>query len=137
MFSSRCKNAITVLIYLSERNSENYISLKEINDFSEVSIKYLEQIMPKLIKAKYVEAKLGKSGGYRLKTEPDKIIIWDLLNLYEEDVYPVSELENNEKYKLGKTLKMREEFYNIEKAYFYSLTIKDLIEQDYILDYVI
>ena len=137
MFSSRCKNAITVLIYLSERNSENYISLKEINDFSEVSIKYLEQIMPKLIKAKYVEAKLGKTGGYRLKTEPDKIIIWDLLNLYEEDVYPVSELENNEKYKLGKTLKMREEFYNIEKAYFYSLTIKDLIEQDYILDYVI
>ena len=137
MFSSRSKNAITVLVYLSEQDLEQYISLKEISGVNGISIKYLEQIMPKLIKANYVEAKMGKFGGYRLKTKPEKISVWDILNLYEEDVFPVSELKNNEEQKLGKSLKMWEEFFIKEKEYFTSFTIKDLSNEDYILDFVI
>lgn len=137
MFSSRSKNAIIVLIYLSERDSKEYISLKEISEYSSISVKYLEQIMPKLIKANYVEAKLGKLGGYRIKSHPEDILIWDILNLFEEEVYPVKELNNGDKNKLGKSLNMWEEFYEKEKEFFSNKTIKDLLNYDYNFDYII
>ena len=138
MISSRSKNALKVLIYLSEKNKEEYISLKEISDFNNISLKYLEQIMPKLTKAKFVDAKLGKSGGYRLLKNASDIKVWDIFFLYDEDVYVVNELkENDSKVNLGKTMKMWEEFFKKEKEYFSNISIKDLSEEEYVLDFVI
>jgi len=138
MISSRSKNALKVLIYLFEKKNEEFISLKEISDFNDISLKYLEQIMPKLTKAKLVDAKLGKSGGYRLLKDGLDIKVWDIFLLYDEDIYLVSELKNeNEKQNLGKTMKMWEEFFQKEKEYFSNISISDLSEEEYVLDFVI
>lgn len=138
MISSKAKNAIKVLVYLTEKRSSDFISLKDISDNNDISLKYLEQIMPKLTKAKYVGAKLGKSGGYRLNKDPQDIKIWDLLLLYEEDIYIVSELKNeNENSSYNKTLKMWKDFYLKEKEYFSNISISDLSQNEYVLDFVI
>ena len=53
-----------VLIDLAEHNSENYTPMKEIAARQGLSQKYLEQIMPVLIKNKIVDGMSGKGAGF-------------------------------------------------------------------------
>ena len=136
MFSSKSKNALKVLIYLAE-NPSRRIPLKEIADREDISLKYLEQIMPPLLDNRYLDAKQGKAGGYVLKKDAKDINVWEILNIYEKDIYPVEELNNGNVASLGKTLDMWKKYFEMEKDYFLKISIADLAKQEYVLDYVI
>ncbi len=137
MFSSRSKNAIKVLLYLYENQNKGLVPLKNIALDEDLSLKYLEHLMPVLIDNDYVSVKRGKDGGYQLKKDGEQINIWDILNLFEVDLYPVSELSHHQEDKLGKTLEMWQNFYQLEKDYFVKITLKEISEKEYVLDFVI
>ena len=124
------------MIYLAEHPFDR-VPLKEIATNQDLSLKYLEQIMPQLLDNRYVEAKQGKAGGYLLKKDPKNINVWEILNIYEKDIYPVEELSNGDVSSLGKTLEMWKKYYELEKDYFLNISIADLAKQEYVLDYVI
>ena len=136
MFSSKSKNALKILIYLAE-HPFNRVPLKEIADNQDLSLKYLEQIMPMLLDNHYVEAKQGKAGGYLLRKDPKDINVWEILNIYEKDIYPVEELASGDISSLGKTMEMWKKYFELEKDYFLKISIADLVKQEYVLDYVI
>ena len=63
MISTRGRYAIRVMIDLAEHKS-GYIPLREIAERQEISLKYIEKIMPLLAKGALIEGIHGKGGGY-------------------------------------------------------------------------
>ena len=93
MVSTRGRYALRVLIDLAEHNNGAYIPMKDVAARQEISLKYLERILPTLTKAKLIEGVHGKGGGYKLTRAPEKYTVGEVLRLTEGDLAPVSCLE--------------------------------------------
>lgn len=87
--STRGRYALRVMIDLAINGKENYISLKDIANRQEISMKYLEQIVSILNKAGLVDTLRGNNGGYKLNRKPSEYIVGDILRVAEGDLTPV------------------------------------------------
>ena len=141
MISTRGRYALRVLIDLAEHNDGNYIPMKDVAERQELSIKYLERILPVLTKNKLITGLHGKGGGYRLSRAPDEYTVGEILRLTEGNLAPVSCLENDappcERASECRTLAMWTKFYAMTNEYFDSITIADLMRGENVNDYVI
>lgn len=131
MISTRGRYAIRVLIDLAEHSNDDYIPMKKIAERQELSLKYIERIMPLLVKDNLVEGVSGKGGGYKLNHPAEEYSIGHILRLAEGDLAPVACLgcdakECNRKAEC-KTLPMWQKYYNMTTEFFDSITIADLI----------
>lgn len=131
LISTRGRYALRVLLDLAENQDKGYIAMKKVAERQELSLKYIERIMPVLSKNHYVEGVQGKGGGYRLVKNPKEYRIGDILRLTEGTLAPVACLECNSKTcqreKICKTLPMWREFYQIINDYFDNITLADLM----------
>ena len=66
MISTRGRYALRVMIDLAEHRDDGYIPMKDVVSRQDISKKYMEQIMPSLVKSGFVEGVHGKGGGYKL-----------------------------------------------------------------------
>lgn len=141
MISTRGRYAIRVLIDLAEHRGEVFTPMKEVAKRQEISLKYLEKIMPLLSKAGLVEGQHGKGGGYRLTREPESYRIGDILRLTEVDLAPVACLSapvnTCQRAAYCRTLPMWQKYYEMTLDYFDSITIRDLMQIESGGDYVI
>ena len=141
MISTRGRYAIRVLIDLAEHRGEAFTPMKEVARRQEISLKYLEKIMPLLSKANMVEGQHGKGGGYRLTMEPENYRIGDILRLTEVDLAPVACLSAPSnacpRAPYCRTLPMWQKYYEMTLDYFDNITIRDLMQQELGGDYVI
>jgi Rrf2 family protein len=87
--STRGRYALRVMIDLAINGKENYISLKDIANRQEISMKYLEQIVSILNKAGLVDTLRGNNGGYKLNRKPSEYRVGDILRVAEGDLTPV------------------------------------------------
>jgi Rrf2 family protein len=94
MISTRGRYALRVMIDLAEHSNGGYIPMKDVAARQEISLKYLERILPVLAKNGLVEGIQGKGGGYRLTREPSAYPVGEILRLTEGDLAPVACLEN-------------------------------------------
>ena len=80
-----------------------------------------------------VDSLHGIGGGYRLTKEPSEVTLWDILILAEEDLAPVSCLQENaavcERAAACRTLPVWEDYYKLTKDYFRGITLEDLMRQ--------
>lgn len=90
MISTRGRYALRVIIDLAENQGNGYIPMKDVAKRQEISLKYLEQILPVLTKSGYIEGIHGKGGGYRLTKRPEEYKVLDILQLTEGDLAPVA-----------------------------------------------
>ena len=88
--SSRGRYALRVMVDLAERDANGYTAMREIAQRQEISLKYLEKILPSLVSGGLIEGVHGKGGGYRLKRPPEEITAWEILRLSEGDLAPAS-----------------------------------------------
>ena len=138
MISTRGRYAIRVLLDLAEHRGEAFTPMKEVARRQEISLKYLEKIMPLLSKANMVEGQHGKGGGYRLTMEPESYRIGDILRLTEVDLAPVSAPSNTcPRAPYCRTLPMWQKYYEMTLSYFDGITIRDLMQVESGGDYVI
>lgn len=141
MISTRGRYAIRVLIDLAEHRGEVFTPMKEVARRQEISLKYLEKIMPLLSRAGLVEGQHGKGGGYRLTKEPESYRIGDILRLTEVDLAPVACLSapvnTCQRAAYCRTLPMWQKYYEMTLDYFDSITIRDLMQVESGGDYVI
>lgn len=131
MISTRGRYALRVLLDLAENQKEGYIAMKQVAMRQELSLKYIEQIMPVLSKNHYVEGVQGKGGGYRLVKAPEEYRVGDILRLTEGNLAPVACLECDAKTcrraNTCKTLPMWKEFHQMVLDYFDNITLLDLL----------
>lgn len=142
LISTRGRYALRVLIDLAEHNDGGYIPMKDVAERQELSLKYLERILPVLTKNKLVVGVHGKGGGYRLSRAPEDYTVGEILRLTEGNLAPVSCLECGAEpcARAGecRTLKMWTGFYKLTNEYFDGITIADLMKKgDSGYDYVI
>lgn len=141
MISTRGRYALRVLIDLALHQNGAYIPMKEVADRQAISLKYLEKIMPILMKNKLVDGMHGKGGGYRLNRAPDEYVVGDILRLTEGDLAPVACLGCNaapcDRAAECRTLPMWTQFYELTNRFFDGITIADFLEAEAADNYVI
>lgn len=71
------------------------MSLKQVSEREDVSLKYLEQVARPLSEAKLIKSTRGKNGGYSLARCASSITAGDILRAAEGTTAPVSCLDCN------------------------------------------
>ena len=90
MVSTKGRYALTVMVDLARNGGEGYVSLSDIAEREELSMKYLESIIAVLNKGGLLESLRGKNGGYKLARDPADYTINEILLLTEGTLAPVS-----------------------------------------------
>lgn len=134
LISTRGRYALRVLIDLAEHGNGSYVPMKDVAQRQEISLKYLERIIPVLSKNGFIEGLQGKGGGYRLVKSPEECRIGDILRLTEGDLAPVACLESGAK-PCGRVSQCRTyplwvEFYELVNAFFDGKTLADIVKAD-------
>lgn len=93
MVSTKGRYALRVMIDLAENNDGGFIPMREVAERQEISLKYLERILPALVSAHLVEGVHGKGGGYCLTRKPSEYSVGEILRVTEGDIAPVSCVE--------------------------------------------
>ena len=141
MISTRGRYALRVMIDLAEHRSGRYIPMKEVAARQEISLKYIERIMPLLTKAGLVEGQHGKGGGYMLRREPESYTAGEILRAAEGDLAPVACLgccaQPCPRAAMCRTLPMWERYYKLTNDFFDSVTLAELAGTETGMDYVI
>ena len=131
--STRGRYALRVLLDLAEHRSAAYIPMKDVTARQGISQKYIEQIMPVLVKAGFVEGVHGKGGGYRLARAPEDCPVGEILRLTEGDLAPVACLFCGaapcERSADCRTIGMWTRFNEITNEYFDAISLADLLRQ--------
>lgn len=85
--STKGRYALVIMLDLAkEYKNDKYISLKDIAQKENMSLKYLEKIMIPLNKKDYFLSSRGSDGGYKLKYEPKYYKIGDILRCAEGSI---------------------------------------------------
>ena len=141
MISTRGRYALRVIIDLAEHDNGVYIPMKEIAERQEISLKYIERILPDITKGDIIEGIHGKGGGYRLKRPPEDITVGEILRLTEGDLAPVACLAEDappcEKKADCRTIAMWSGYAKLTNEYFDSITVAQLVKRDSADFYVI
>lgn len=133
MISTRGRYALRVMTDLAEHENEGYIPMKEIARRQQISLKYLEKILPALAKNGLILGVHGKGGGYKLTRKPEEYPIGEILRLTEGTLAPVACLECGAKPCMRtaecRTRPMWENLYLLINEYFDNITIADLMKE--------
>lgn len=141
MITTRGRYALRVMIDLAEHRSAGYVPMKEIAARQEISLKYVERIVPSLTKAKLLEGVHGKGGGYKLTKDPSDYTVGEILRATEGDLAPVSCLTHSAqpcpRACECKTLGMWKKYNDLTNEFFDSISLADLLGTEPPSDYVI
>ena len=141
MISTRGRYALRVMIDLAEHGGGDFVPMKEVAARQEISLKYIERIMPLLTKENLVEGQHGKGGGYRLCRPPEDYSVGEILRITEGELAPVACLERGAKpcprAAECRTLPMWKKYYAMTNEFFDGISIVDLMKNGASYDYVI
>ncbi len=82
-FSTKGTYGLRAVVELATRYGEGPVSLAAVAAEQGISEAYLEQLMRSLKKAGLIQTARGKSGGYLLSKEPQKISVGEVLRALE------------------------------------------------------
>ncbi len=93
MITTKGRNALKVMIDLARHEGEGFVSLADIAERQNESLKYLEASAAQLTQAGLVVSARGKSGGYKLARPATEYTAAEILLSGEGSLAPVSCLE--------------------------------------------
>jgi Rrf2 family protein len=140
LVSTKGRYALRVMLDLAENGNGGLIPLKSIAERQCISLKYMETIMPNLIKAGLVTATHGKGGGYKLSRPADQYTVGEILRMSEGSITTVACLENGyvcTRADTCKTLPIWKKLDTLINNYLDTVLLTDLLIEDTGDDYVI
>ena len=90
MVSTKGRYALTVMVDLARNSGEDFVSLADISERENLSMKYLESIISILNKGGMLVSARGKNGGYKLARKASEYNISEILLLTEGSLAPVN-----------------------------------------------
>lgn len=128
--STKGRYALRILIDLAVYGKDRYISIKEISERQQISIKYMETIVGMLNKGGFINSLRGHAGGYKLSRSPKEISVGDVLRYVEGPLAPIPCLEKDkvdcERAESCKTLPFWQGLYKVVTDYVDKYSIDDL-----------
>ena len=141
MISTRGRYALRVMIDIAEHSGGDFVPMKEVAARQEISLKYIERIMPLLTKENLVEGQHGNGGGSRLCRPPEDYPVGEILRATEGGLAPVACLECGAKpcsrAAECRTLPMWQKYYAMTNEFFDGISVADLMQNEAAFDYVI
>lgn len=133
--STRGRYSLRMMLDLATHYNEGYISLKDISSRLKISRKYLEQIIPLLVRNKLLNSTKGHLGGYRLARAPASITVKEILESAEGSLAPVSCLDHNETNPFNDngeslTISVYEGLDRVVTDYLTSISLTDIINKN-------
>lgn len=131
--SSRGRYAVRLMVEIATSNKE-YVSISEISEKQNISIKYLEQIISKLVKSNLLESLRGAQGGYKLLKLPKEYTIASILKVTGDmpEIVPCLNSERPCPQKQNcSTVGCWETLTKIIYDYLNKVTLQDLIDKTY------
>ena len=126
--STKGRYALLIMIYLAKNYDNNtYITLKEISEKEDISLKYLEKIIALLTKAKLVETLRGAQGGYKLNKSPEEYSVLEIIKASEGPIKTVDCDNNCTKKDTCISKKLWCDLDNTLNEFFDNKTLKDLL----------
>ena len=84
--SNTSQYAIRILAYITDKKDLQLINATDLADALGIPYKFLTKIMAELVKANFVESIRGREGGYKLSKCASKIMVDDILNLFNDSI---------------------------------------------------
>jgi Rrf2 family protein len=81
--STRSRYGTRLMIDLAQNGLDKFVQLKDVSRRQRISLKYLEQIVIPLKRAKYLVSARGAGGGYKLARSPEAITVGEIVALLE------------------------------------------------------
>jgi len=85
--------ALEALIFLARRHDRDAVKIREIAAAEDLPEKFLELILLELKHARIVESVRGAKGGYRLKRDPAKIFLGEIIRTIDGPLAPFEDAE--------------------------------------------
>ena len=128
--STKGRYALRIMLDLATNAKGSPVSLHDVAERQQITLKYMESIMSVLLQARFVTSTRGKAGGYRLSREPQEYTVYEILTIVEGDLAPVKCLEGPEnpcpRQHLCLTLPLWQELDTVIKTYLQQHTLADL-----------
>lgn len=133
--STKGRYALRIMIDLARHENGKPIPLKEISGRQNITLKYMEQIMPMLMRAGFVRSYRGNSGGYTLAKNASECTIGEILRMTEGSMAPIACLDENQTSCMRKdacdTFAFWEGLGKVINEYLDSATLEDLVTGKY------
>lgn len=129
--STKGRYALRVMVDIAENGKDGSVSISEISDRQEISNKYLEQIISKLVKANFLKSSRGQTGGYKLVKKPSEYRVGDILRVSEGNLSPLKCLHDYKCLRQEKclTFDFWEGLDKVINNYADSVTLEDLLKK--------
>lgn len=88
--SAKSRYALHLMLELAMQDDGVNLSVKSVADRRGISEKYLEQIIPVLVRSGLVRSVRGAKGGYHLTKGPEDVTVGTILRTVEGSLSPVS-----------------------------------------------
>ena len=92
--SAKSRYALHLMLALAMQGEGENLSVKSVAESQGISEKYLEQIIPLLVRGGFVRSVRGARGGYHLMKDPEDTTVGDVLRTVEGSIAPVSCLDD-------------------------------------------
>ena len=84
--STKGRYALRIMIDIAKNCENDYVSIKSISERQNISNKYIEQIVSKLVKSNLLLTSRGHTGGYKLSRKPSEYKVGEILRVAEGDL---------------------------------------------------
>ena len=92
--SAKSRYALHLMLELAMQDEGENLSVKAVAESRGISEKYLEQVIPVLVRTGLVRSVRGAKGGYHLMKNPEDITVGMILRTVEGSIAPVSCLDD-------------------------------------------
>lgn len=130
--TTKGRYAVRIMVEIAKHNGE-VVSVQEIAESQDISVKYLEKIINILTKKSLLESQRGKDGGYRLTKNPNEYSIQEILKATGDQAEIVACLHGKDCPRSCncETQDVWGNLDNIINQYLESVTLKNLLNKDF------
>jgi Rrf2 family protein len=93
--TSRCEYALLALVFLGRQKTGQLSPVEEIARTQDIPVKFLEQIMLALKRARFVRSSKGRNGGYQLAKPADQISLAEVVRLFDGAIAPTESVSEH------------------------------------------
>lgn len=92
--STRSRYGTRMMLDLAQHYKKGPVQIGDIAKRQDISVKYLEQLVIPLKKAKYIKSVRGPKGGHMLAKPPNKVTVGEIVKLLEGGINLTKCIEN-------------------------------------------
>jgi Rrf2 family protein len=86
--TSRSEYALLALVYLARHEDGNFVSAQTVATTQGIPLKFLEQILLILKRARYLRSSKGRGGGFKLARPAESISLAEVIRLFDGALAP-------------------------------------------------